>query len=197
MKNFLFRKIKKTDYERVIHLILSADPYTYTNLFGGEEKAQKIMPFLFENENSIFHKRNFFCCEYEGEVIGICSLFFHYIDWNEDTFFEAFILANEAYPQTFKEACQSFKQEYNSFTVGVSICQVSILKNYRNQGVGTFLLQKILKIYGNAPIQLFVNKDNLAAIHLYSKFGFKIISEVEDYAGPNRPKLKVLKMVRM
>ena len=37
----------------------------------------------------------------------------------------------------------------------------------------------------------------IAAIHLYSKFGFKIISEVEDYAGPNRPKLKVLKMVRM
>ncbi len=196
MTDLIFRKITKKDYPSVIDLILAADPYTYIDLFGSKEKAHKIMPFLFENENSIFYKNNFFCCELDEKVIGICSLFFHYIDWDQDVFLEAFLLANETYPKNFKEACNSFKQEYNNFSVGVSICQVSVQIEYKNKGVGTFLLKNILDIYGNAPIQLYVNKENFPAVHLYEKFGFKKVEEREDYAGANQPPLKVQKMVR-
>ena len=194
---FEFRKIKKSDYPKVIQLILSADPFTYMDLFGSAENAQKVMPYLLENKNSIFYKNNFFCCEYKNRVIGVCSLFFHYIDWDEDVFLEAFTLAGETFPPNFKEACNSFRQEYNSFSVGVSICQVSVQTEYRNKGVGSFLLKNILDIYGNAPIQLFVNKDNKAAVHLYQKYGFISTEEGEDYAGKGKPKLKVLKMIRM
>lgn len=53
---------------------------------------------------------------------------------------------------------------------------ISVLKNYWNNGIGSMLMQKIVdyaKQHDIEIINLEVRSDNLAAIHLYEKYGYK------------------------
>ncbi len=194
---YIFRKIKKSDdLNRIMELIIKADPYTYIGLFGSKENAYKILPFLISDSSSIFYRENYYCCEYNREIIGICSLFLHEVQWNKLVLLKAFALANVDFPDTFTQAYDSFSREFNEeFNVGATTCQVSVKEEFRNKGVATFILENIFKMY-EAPIQLYVNENNKVAIKLYEKFGFKIIGEYEDYAGLNQPTIKVYKMYK-
>ncbi|MCQ4795821.1 GNAT family N-acetyltransferase [Anaerofustis stercorihominis] len=61
---------------------------------------------------------------------------------------------------------------------------ISVLKGYRNKGMGTSLLKEHLKVLKNnnyKRVSLSVNKENYA-LDLYKKLGFDIIKENnEDY----------------
>ena len=61
---------------------------------------------------------------------------------------------------------------------------ISLFKEYRNRGIGTLLMQKMiehLKGCGYAQTSLSVQKENYAA-EMYRKLGFEIIGEnAEDY----------------
>lgn len=53
---------------------------------------------------------------------------------------------------------------------------ISVLKKYWNKGIGTKLTEKVIKFAKRKEIEIInleVRKDNLAAINLYKKFGFK------------------------
>ena len=59
---------------------------------------------------------------------------------------------------------------------------ISLLKEYRNQGIGTLLMQKMieyLKRKGYAQTSLSVQKNNYA-VKMYQKLGFEIIHENEE-----------------
>lgn len=59
---------------------------------------------------------------------------------------------------------------------------ISIYKNYRNRGIGTALMKKMLdtlKEKGYKQASLAVQKDNYA-VKLYKKVGFEIIDENEE-----------------
>lgn len=59
---------------------------------------------------------------------------------------------------------------------------ISIIKPYRNKGIGTLLLQSILKLLktkGYKQVSLSVQKDNYA-FKLYQKVGFKLFKELAD-----------------
>lgn len=53
---------------------------------------------------------------------------------------------------------------------------ISVLKDYHNLGIGSIMMEYILeqaKVYGKQKVELEVRKDNINAIHLYQKYGFK------------------------
>ena len=55
---------------------------------------------------------------------------------------------------------------------------VAVLKDYWNQGIGSQLLREIIdfaKEHGYTIIDLQVRSDNLSAIHVYEKYGFRKI----------------------
>lgn len=56
---------------------------------------------------------------------------------------------------------------------------ISILPEYRNQGIGTQLLKNIMTIYENTTLSLSVDKKN-PAIRLYQRVGFIIHSDKGD-----------------
>ncbi|GAH27247.1 unnamed protein product, partial [marine sediment metagenome] len=70
---------------------------------------------------------------------------------------------------------------------------------YQHQGLGSFLLKRTLKEIKNKnkfkSIILNVKTDNDIAIHLYQKYGFKVIKIIENYyesgASANLMKLKL------
>ncbi len=64
----------------------------------------------------------------------------------------------------------------------IGIC---VLKKYWNKGIGAMLLAEILEFASKSAkadiVSLEVRSDNLAAIHLYEKFGFEKIGKFKGY----------------
>lgn len=70
------------------------------------------------------------------------------------------------------------------FIDNADIMNIVIKKSFRNQGVGSLLLNNLLSLCKNlnlSSLSLEVNEDNLPAIHLYKKFGFKQIGMRKNY----------------
>lgn len=65
---------------------------------------------------------------------------------------------------------------------------ISILKDEWGKGIGSLLMEKILDFAKEANIEIIsleVRSDNLAAIHLYQKYGFEKIGEFKGFMKVN------------
>ena len=60
---------------------------------------------------------------------------------------------------------------------GVLLDEIYLEEKYRNKGIGTSIIKKILSSYN--IVYLWVYKLNTRALSLYKKLGFKIIDETE------------------
>lgn len=60
---------------------------------------------------------------------------------------------------------------------GSLLDEIYIEEGYRNQGIGSSILENIVNQY--SPLYLWVYKENKKAIRLYEKFGFEIWKETE------------------
>ncbi len=64
------------------------------------------------------------------------------------------------------------------------IMNIVVKKSWRNQGVGNLLLNNLVSLCKNlnlSSLSLEVSENNIPAIHLYEKFGFKQIGLRKDY----------------
>ena len=61
---------------------------------------------------------------------------------------------------------------------GVLLDEIFIEEEYRNNGIGTSIIKNILK--DNDIAYLWVYKENVKAISIYKKLGFKIIDETDS-----------------
>lgn len=64
------------------------------------------------------------------------------------------------------------------------IMNIVIKKNYRNQGIGTLLLENLISLAKKLNLKslsLEVSEKNLPAIHLYQKFGFESLGVRKNY----------------
>lgn len=62
----------------------------------------------------------------------------------------------------------------------IEINQFEVLKMYRKRGIGSCLLSYLIESY-KFPITLEVRCDNLSAIKLYRKFGFRDVALRKNY----------------
>ena len=66
----------------------------------------------------------------------------------------------------------------------IHLNNIVVKKSKRNLGIGTYLLNSLIKLSTkkNATVlTLEVNQDNYSAIHLYEKFGFKVVGCRKNY----------------
>ena len=64
------------------------------------------------------------------------------------------------------------------------IMNIVIKKNYRNQGIGTLLLENLISLAKRLNLKslsLEVSEKNLPAIHLYQNFGFESLGVRKNY----------------
>ena len=80
---------------------------------------------------------------------------------------------------------------------GILLNEIYLDKNYRNKGIGTSILANILN--NNSKVYLWVYKENIPALNLYKKLGFKMKETTEtryfmqydkSYKNNNQLKLK-------
>ena len=65
----------------------------------------------------------------------------------------------------------------------LEIANFNVLDNYQNKGIGTKLIKYLIDKYSGVceNITLEVKSDNLKAIHIYEKMGFKRVAIRENY----------------
>ena len=63
---------------------------------------------------------------------------------------------------------------YSNIYDRIELNQIAVLKNYRNKGIASKLIEELLKEEKN--ISLEVKKTNTIAINLYKKYGFKQVA---------------------
>lgn len=68
------------------------------------------------------------------------------------------------------------------------IMNIAVKKDFRNKGIGSLLLKSLIDLYSSLnlnSLNLEVNENNIYAIRLYKKFGFKEISVRKNYYPNN------------
>lgn len=70
----------------------------------------------------------------------------------------------------------------------LELWEFGLMNKYWGKGLGQQFLQEVIAQYPNQTIVLFVYKTNARALHIYNKFGFKIVGEYRggDYAWEMR-----------
>ncbi len=65
----------------------------------------------------------------------------------------------------------------------IRLVDIAVLPEFRNQGIGSFVLRRLLKEAKNKakPVNLQVLKTNIPAIRLYERFGFEKTGEDQLY----------------
>ncbi|MED6218054.1 hypothetical protein PIB30_023435 [Stylosanthes scabra] len=73
----------------------------------------------------------------------------------------------------------------NSENVLVYVMWLGVLEAYRNRGIGTYLMRKVIKHASSIPtcvgVYLHAVADNKAAIKLYKKLSFKCVRRLRNY----------------
>ena len=107
-----------------------------------------------------------------------------------DAFWSYNILKDELTAENSKYLIAKLNQEIVGFAgikimvAEADIMNIVIKKNYRNQGIGSLLLEKLINLAKElnlVSITLEVMEENYPAIHLYKNFGFQQISIRKNY----------------
>lgn len=82
------------------------------------------------------------------------------------------------------------KQQDNS----MYISNMSVLPEYRGQGIAREGMEMILSMIGDASkIWLVTHPENIPALNLYKSLGFVVEQQVENYFGDGEPRLVLAK----
>ncbi|MBO4983099.1 MAG: GNAT family N-acetyltransferase [Clostridia bacterium] len=186
----------RSDYREVIELIYQTDPYIYKDLFGNIENAHRVLYRSFENPKCVFYKKAIYIVRAKEQVIGVALYHANDFHWDPNALLEDFEKAELQPPESFSSVSAYMDKTYNYCKLGNSMCNVSVRSDYQRKGVASFLLASLLDISTNEIVELTVLSDNIAAIKLYEKFGFKIVGEAfKDYGGHLLPPVDCYKMV--
>ena len=107
-----------------------------------------------------------------------------------DDFWTYNILKEELESENSKYLMAKIDNEIVGFTgIKIILDEADIMnivtkKTYRNQGVGTLLLENLISLSKKLNLKalsLEVSEENLSAIHLYKKFGFKYLGIRKNY----------------
>lgn len=195
--NLEIRNLRLQDnMEIVAELIMDTDPFVYGDLFGSMENAKKVLPYLFKRNTGIFKTSCYYLAIADDIILGIIGFFKYGDDWQQHDVKMAFIEAGVSLPQSFDAVSSYFKEAHN-YQPELKACNICVKKEYRNKGIGDYMVKQIIKMAGNSNISLSVLSDNDTAIKLYTRNGFKILYEYDDYGGYNKPKVKCLAMIRL
>ncbi len=189
----------QTDYCETAELIYNTDPFIYSDIFGDMNNAKKVLIRSFENADSVFYKKAVYIVKYRptDEVVSVALCHSNDFKWNEDSMLRDFANSGVVPPRSFFGASEYMEKTYNYRKLGSSMCNISVKESFRRRGVGFYMLDSLLSSSDAEIIELTVLENNIAAIRLYEKLGFKIVGDAfDDYGGYNLPAVKSYKMIR-
>lgn len=66
---------------------------------------------------------------------------------------------------------------------------VAVIPSHQRKGIGTLMMKKLLWLTKNHRLKIVTHPQNVGAIFLYLRFGFKIYGWSDNYWGDGQPRL--------
>ena len=136
----------------------------------------KASPQIFEIEKRVFN-RDFDDCPSQVEEV---------VEFIKDT--DVYLLFEESNPIGY----------FALKPLSDNTCElksIAVDAPYQGQGVGSYLMQRVLEVANDKTIQLVTHPKNVSGLFLYLKNGFEIVGWVDDYLGDGQPRLKLKRTV--
>lgn len=181
---------KKDNLETAADLIYQVDPYICPDFFGDRERARQFGKILFRDDGGLFDFNHIFVAEdteTPGKLVGILVFADNKItDWNCGEMKKAVESLDIKIPEYFDRANQDYMEcvvdEAKEFPDGVAEIELCATDSKeRGKGIAQSMLKTALALPEYHEWRLTVLADNPAAIHVYEKLGFKIISTQTGY----------------
>lgn len=172
-------------------LLYLTDPEIYPTAFASAENMGKVFPFLAAKENSLFSLKNVLVAKCGKEIAGVlvgCNG----DGWENGDLADAFFQAELPLPGGAKDAEENYFVYEATHEKGDYLLCLVTSPSHRGKGIATSLLARYLK--GKNEVSLECLADNPAAIRLYEKAGFLIVSRYEGYSSPGTPLVPVVRM---
>lgn len=78
-------------------------------------------------------------------------------------------------------------------TTHAYITTIAVQPEFRNRGIGSALLEKCERAFGNLPVVLNVDEENTTAVDFYTRHGYSVIDRTENYYMTGNASLVMLK----
>ena len=184
--NMIIREARESDNAKdIAKLIYETDIYIYPYWFKDKDDGIEHISQLVKNRDCIFYHKNYIVAEIDGKIIGLLmyvkndgSYTYGYEDFKSLSFQSNHVINN--FVLEIQNAIV-----FNTYT----IFAVRVADNYTRRGIAYNMFQYMFnKIPKNSNIDIEVLKDNIPAINLYKKAGFKITKEYKGYNGYRKKK---------
>ncbi len=200
-------QLTKEQYGAISTLIYETDPYIYPALFESNlyplEAANKILPYVFMHGNDgMFCKENLYVYMLGENIVGLILWHKGPMKWSSKLFYLA---AQDAGVQLVEENVIAVSNGYvdDKYSEGtaltehsLSLINICIDRRMRGRGIGRRMMTDFLHDHLNEQMELCVLADNIVALRLYEKMGFKIVNETQGFSMSDQ-KPKVYDMKRL
>lgn len=165
----------------VAELIYSSDNYIYPFLFGNDLSAGKKVLTNMITSDTIYNYKNISVALSSGQIVGMIVLKPVPVKADYETMIDCFIKAGVPVGANFAKVYNEYFKLLEDEPPDVYISNLAVGKMFRGQGVGTTLMQSVLK--NCYTYHLEVVKENASALALYQKLGFEIDCEYPGFTG--------------
>lgn len=193
-KTVTFRQLKADERldaknaKQIAKLIYETDPFIYPCMFNSKEDALLILPRLFySGRDRMFTTKNCFVAEQNGIVIGLILWYLGPLRWDSLPIKEEAAHENISLQEHFSKVEHQYFESYMDVPDGtISLINICISDDYRNQGIGTCMLRAFLEQYSGMKMELYVLADNMVARKAYENNGFRVVSTHQGFSSDNR-----------
>lgn len=179
---------KDDDLGAIAGLIYQTDPYIFPAAFYSEALARKLLPKMFLSSGNVFCIENI-CVAVEKQVpVGIAIVLPG--NYNQTFDYEKFAHDNKA-PDLFIYTAKKYFVPLTSYVQSedqVYISCICVHQSLRGNGIGEQLLSYVIERNKDKEQLLHVLSDNVNAIDLYKKVGFRILKQEPGFSlDENKP----------
>ncbi len=200
MKNTIqiYNADRRDSKEEIAACLYDTDPLIYPTAFGSEkEPAINCIAMLIGEKGSLLDYDHILAARLNGHVCGICVYLEDPCAWKTAECFEKIRDMLPADAQFTYASRYYFEEEaQRAVPEELHIMACCVKEEYRRQGIASLLLRTLAESHMRKTISLDVLCDNIAAISLYEKNGFAIVSTQEGFAAPGEPSPKCHTMKR-
>lgn len=172
----------------IASLIYQTDEYIYPAMFECEENAKAVIPEMIKCQDPMFRLNNIFVAEFYPKIVGLILWHKGSLNWNKNI-----------YEKSCRLKCINLSKyigrvedEYFHSYAGVrddeiAIINVCVNEKLRNIGIGKGLIDAFLKEHFETDyFELYVLKENEAAISLYKNKGFILDRTIQGFSVDKR-----------
>ena len=197
MNTFKFRQLDSQSYleneqlRDIAGLIYDTDPYIYPAMFNSRSESTRIIPEMIQMGDSMFKVDNMLVAEENQHVVGL-------VLWNMGPLYSDRRIYDHCLKKLGIDTSPYIDAVQNEYFLSykdvpsdtISIINVCVDEYHRNKGIGRALLEHLIKSTEDKceNYELFVLKENPAAVRLYLSLGFCIQKEIHGFSiDKNRP----------